>query len=322
MCMEPIKFSIITPVYNREDCIERCVECVRKQTYENWEHIVVDDGSTDGTDLLLQELSKKEPRLKYVKQEENRGPNSARNRALDMATGSYIIFYDSDDCLAIEALQIIINVITKFSGFSYYLFSVDDRLTYYKSNPLLMNGQAVLSYSAWITGKVTGDFAHVMSKSLWDSIRFNEKYRIYEELTFLNLYKRSKEQFFYNEIVINRDRDRQDSVTKEACLYKKNSIQFSMEVQKRILEDHYDSYIEFGELEILACKIRKLYCYMLMCGIYEGLPYWENKIKNIGFHIPDYLKIITSLKGGMILSLGARSYSYIKYVGKKIKSSF
>ena len=61
---------------------------------------------------------------------------------------------------------------------------------------------------------------------------------------------------------------------------------------------------------------------MLMCGIYEGLPYWENKIKNIGFHIPDYLKIITLLKGGMILSLGARSYSYIKYVGKKIKSSF
>lgn len=56
--MKPIKFSIITPVYNRVDCIERCVECVRMQTYCDWEHIIVDDGSTDGTDLLLEKMSR------------------------------------------------------------------------------------------------------------------------------------------------------------------------------------------------------------------------------------------------------------------------
>lgn len=312
--MEPIKFSIITPVYNRVDCIERCVKCVRNQTYDNWEHIVVDDGSTDGTDFLLEKISKEDSRLKYVKQIENRGPNSARNKALDLATGSYVLFYDSDDCLSKDALQIIMNTMVKFEGFSYYLFSVDDRLTYYQSNPLLMDGQAVLSYPVWIVGKVTGDFAHVMSKSLWDGIRFHEKYRIYEELTFLSLYKRSKKQFFCNEIVINRDRNRDDSVTKETCLYKKDSIQYSMEVQKRILEEHYDAFIEYGELEILACKIRKLYFYMLMCQSYDRLPYWNDKIEKIGEYIPHCYKIIKLFRGGGFLALCVKLYSYIKHL--------
>lgn len=312
--MEPIKFSIITPVYNRVDCIERCVKCVRNQTYDNWEHIVVDDGSTDGTDLLLEKILKEDSRLKYVKQLENRGPNSARNKALDLATGSYILFYDSDDCLSKDALQVIMNTMVKFKGFSYYLFSVDDRLTYYQSNPLLMDGQAVLSYPVWIVGKVAGDFAHVMSKSLWDGIRFHEKYRIYEELTFLSLYKRSRKQFFCNEIVINRDRSRDDSVTKETCLYKKDSIQYSMEVQKKILEEHYDAFIEYGELEILACKIRKLYFYMLMCRSYDRLPYWNDKIENIGGYIPYYYKIIKLFRGGGFLSLCVKFYSYIKHL--------
>ncbi|MBC5645490.1 glycosyltransferase family 2 protein [Parabacteroides sp. BX2] len=317
--MKPIKFSIITPVYNRVDCIERCVECVRMQTYCDWEHIIVDDGSTDGTDLLLEKMSRGDSRLKYVRQSKNGGPNSARNKALDIATGSYVLFCDSDDCLAKEALQNIIDVMTKFVGFSYYLFSVDDRLTYYESNPLLMRGQAILSYSMWITGKVTGDFVHVVSRSLWDDIRFNEKYRIYEELTFLNLYKRSKEQFFCNEIIINRDRSRQDSVTNETSLYKKNSIQYSMEVQKKILEEHYDAYIESGVFEMLACKIRKLYFYMLMCRTYDELSYWENKIKVTGRSIPYYLVFIKAVRGGGGLSVGVKIFSYIKYLCKKIR---
>lgn len=311
--MDSIKFSIITPVYNRIDCIQHCVECVRNQSYDNWEHIVVDDGSTDGTDLVLEKMSRGDSRLKYVRQSKNGGPNSARNKALDIATGSYVLFCDSDDCLAKDALQNIIDVITKFAGFSYYLFSVDDRLTYYESNPLLMRGQAVLSYSMWITGNITGDFVHVISRSLWDDIRFNEKYRIYEELTFLNLYKRSKEQFFCNEIIINRDRSRQDSVTKEACLYKKNSIQYSKEVQKMMLEEHYDPFIEYGELDILACKLRKLYFYTLMCRSYDELFWIEKKMDEIGKHVPLLYKMIKGLRMGGILSSCVKYYSYVKH---------
>ena len=311
--MDSIKFSIITPVYNRIDCIQHCVECVRNQSYDNWEHIVVDDGSTDGTDLVLEKMSRGDSRLKYVRQSKNGGPNSARNKALDIATGSYVLFCDSDDCLAKDALQNIIDVITKFAGFSYYLFSVDDRLTYYESNPLLMRGQAVLSYSMWITGNITGDFVHVISRSLWDDIRFNEKYRIYEELTFLNLYKRSKEQFFCNEIIINRDRSRQDSVTKEACLYKKNSIQYSKEVQKMMLEEHYDPFIEYGELDILAYKLRKLYFYTLMCRSYDELFWIEKKMDEIGKHVPLLYKMIKGLRMGGILSSCVKYYSYVKH---------
>lgn len=103
-------------------------------------------------------------------------------------------------------------------------------------------------------------------------------------------------------------------MTKETCLYKKDSIQYSMEVQKKILEEHYDAFIEYGELEILACKIRKLYFYMLMCRSYDRLPYWNDKIENIGGYIPYYYKIIKLFRGGGFLSLCVKFYSYIKHL--------
>lgn len=315
--MNSIKFSIITPVYNRIDCIQHCVECVRRQTYDNWEHIVVDDGSTDGTDILLEKLSKEDCRLKYIRQSINQGPCSARNKALDMAVGDFVIFYDSDDHLHTDALHIVLDTIQKYSGFSYYLFALDSRADYYREHPVLSADHMVLSYSMWITGKVTGDFVHVISRHLWTGIRFDEKYRIYEEMTLLSLYKRSKEQFFCNKIINSIDRDRFDSVSKEACLYQKNSIQFSKEVQMKILEEHYDAYIDSGEFEMLACKIRKLYFYMLMCGEYDELSYWENKIKVTDGSIPYYLALVKYFKGGKGLAVGVKIFSYIKHLLKK-----
>ncbi|WP_278631167.1 glycosyltransferase family 2 protein [Parabacteroides goldsteinii] len=311
--MNLIKFTIITPVYNRIDCIQHCVECVRSQTYDNWEHIVVDDGSTDGTDLLLEKLSKGDSRLVYIKQAINQGPCSARNKALDIATGDFVIFYDSDDSLCIDALSTIFDTMMNFSGFSYYLFALDSRTDYYETHPLLNVDYCVLSYPMWITGKVGGDFVHVMSRSLWDGIRFDVKYRIYEEMTFLSLYRLSKEQFFCNKMINHIDRNRFDSVTKEACLYKKNSIQFSKEVQKKILEEHYNAFIEYGELNILTCKLRKLYFYTLMCRSYDELFWIEKKVEEIGEYVPLLYKMIKRFRMGGFLSLCVKSYSYIKH---------
>lgn len=85
--------SIVLPTYNRADVIGRALDSVHRQTFADWELIVVDDGSTDGTATLFQDS---DPRIRYVRQE-NRGVYAARNRGLSLAQGRYITFLDSDD---------------------------------------------------------------------------------------------------------------------------------------------------------------------------------------------------------------------------------
>ena len=88
--------SIIVPAYNAERWIEDCCRSVFRQTYENWELIVIDDGSGDETWNCLMRLSGEEPRLRPVRRE-NGGVSRARNCGLSLARGEYLAFLDTLD---------------------------------------------------------------------------------------------------------------------------------------------------------------------------------------------------------------------------------
>jgi glycosyltransferase involved in cell wall biosynthesis len=88
--------SVVIPTYNRSAAVRRALESVLAQTHENWEALVVDDGSTDDTAAVLAERYGGEPRIRYCYQE-NSGAPAARNRAMEMADGEFIAFLDSDD---------------------------------------------------------------------------------------------------------------------------------------------------------------------------------------------------------------------------------
>lgn len=90
------KISVIVPVYNSIDCLERCVRSLCAQTYEGLEILLIDDGSTDGTGELCERLAAEDARI-LVRHKENGGASSARNAGLTMASGDYIGFVDSDD---------------------------------------------------------------------------------------------------------------------------------------------------------------------------------------------------------------------------------
>lgn len=94
--MEKLKVSVIVPVYNTLDWLERCVDSIRKQSYTNLELILVDDGSTDGSGQLCDALEKQDNRIR-VYHKENGGASSARNIGIRNAVGDYIGFVDSDD---------------------------------------------------------------------------------------------------------------------------------------------------------------------------------------------------------------------------------
>lgn len=88
--------SIIMPAYNSERYISSAINSVMAQTYPNWELIIVNDGSVDGTELIMREFSEKDSRIKCFCQS-NAGQGAARNLALNHARGCYIAFLDSDD---------------------------------------------------------------------------------------------------------------------------------------------------------------------------------------------------------------------------------
>ena len=99
--------SVIVPVYNVENYIVETMECVEAQTYENWELLLVEDGSSDGTaERILRHVEEKgEPRIRLIRQPSNMGAAMARNTGLAEAGGRYIAYLDADDLWAPEKLE-------------------------------------------------------------------------------------------------------------------------------------------------------------------------------------------------------------------------
>ena len=108
------KISIIIPVYNVEKYLRECLDSCINQTFENIEIICVDDCSTDDSYKILEEYQQKDSRIRIFQQEENKKQGAARNRGLDVATGEYVWFVDSDDYIDTKACQILYDAIKKF----------------------------------------------------------------------------------------------------------------------------------------------------------------------------------------------------------------
>lgn len=99
-------FSVIVPAYNAEKTIRRSLESVLLQTYQNFEIVVVNDGSTDGTPVLLEDIAGKDERIRVIHQP-NQGPGIARNAAILAAKGEFIAFLDADDYWDKELLSLV-----------------------------------------------------------------------------------------------------------------------------------------------------------------------------------------------------------------------
>lgn len=104
--MEEKKISVIIPVYNVEKYLRRCVESVLNQTFKNFELILVNDGSKDDSLKICKEFEKSDPRV-IVIDTPNRGSSSARNKGMSIASGEWIIHFDSDDWIDRDMLQLL-----------------------------------------------------------------------------------------------------------------------------------------------------------------------------------------------------------------------
>ena len=119
------KFSIIVPVYNVEDYIEKCLDSICNQTFEDFEVIVVNDGTKDNSGYFIDEFAKKDKRIRSFKKR-NGGLSSARNFGVKKARGAYILFVDSDDYIEKDLLKKLNTVIEKNKDLELIRFQINE----------------------------------------------------------------------------------------------------------------------------------------------------------------------------------------------------
>lgn len=107
------KISIIVPVYNVEKYINRCIDSILKQTYSNFELILVDDGSTDASGMICEEYIY-DKRVKVIHQQ-NKGVSAARNTGLEIFSGEWVTFVDSDDFISNDYLEYMLGLCKKYN---------------------------------------------------------------------------------------------------------------------------------------------------------------------------------------------------------------
>jgi teichuronic acid biosynthesis glycosyltransferase TuaG len=127
--MQP-EVSIVTPMYNAELLVEETAASVLKQTYTNFEWLIVDDCSTDSSALIVRKIAEQDPRISLYCLEENKGPMYARNYAFKRATGRYIALIDSDDIWMPDKLEKQLN----------FMLMKNAALTYTAYRKILLDG--------------------------------------------------------------------------------------------------------------------------------------------------------------------------------------
>ena len=183
--------TIIVPVYNVKKYLEQSLESIFHQTYKNIEIILIDDGSTDGSENICDEYSKKDSRFKVI-HKDNEGVSIARNVGLDNANGKYITFIDSDDYVDekyIENLYIQSksnNADISITGTQDFK---DDFEIIIKSRPY----ESILNKEKAIKGLLSEKYftcvvwGKLYKKELWDNIIFNPYTRIAEDFEVIYL---------------------------------------------------------------------------------------------------------------------------------------
>jgi glycosyltransferase involved in cell wall biosynthesis len=200
-----MKISIIIPTYNREKFISRAIKSVLNQSYPDWELIIIDDASIDKTEAEVKNFQK-DARIIYKKLPENKGVNYARNRGVEISSGEWISFLDSDDEYLPEALSNIKKAIDRFGDkYQYLNFLIEFRVVEQVKNKGYVNfGKAEYKEPGYdeyvIKADVNGDMHRCFNKSVF-GLGFREYINGFEHLFYSNLLKQGIKCLYINQAV-------------------------------------------------------------------------------------------------------------------------
>lgn len=209
------KVSVVLPIYNVEDYLERCVRSVLAQTYTNLEVILVDDGAKDSSGQICDRLAKEDNRIVVV-HKENGGLSSARNVGYDIATGKYLMYIDSDDCVKKDVVKKCVDTIEE----------EDSDIVIYGYEKVTEEGN-ILEVCKWTEKTYSHD---EMEKHLYDAI---------SEMSFGYAWNK-----LYKKSVIDESGIRADSK-----IIDREDLIFNMELLKYVKKISYIEYVGYEYLQ-------------------------------------------------------------------------
>lgn len=187
--------SIIVPIYNVENYLQQCLDSIRNQTYQNFECLLINDGSPDNSANICREYVDKDSRFKYF-EKENGGVSSARNLGIERSEGAYITFIDSDDWVESDYLEVLYKALidekADITVSTYKQFNIKDGCFYIHSfqrgyekkiftGPELIDNLQLLSSFDHSYSSVCGKLVKSVRV---ETIRFNEETTLGEDMEF------------------------------------------------------------------------------------------------------------------------------------------
>jgi len=173
-------FSIIMPAYNRASMIDKAIESIIKQTFPDWELIIIDDASEDNTEEVVRQFN--EPRIVYLKNISNIERSASRNKGIDSAKGEFICFLDSDDYFKHNRLEILFNAIEERKK-PVALFYTD--IIFEKEGATVLTkeySKVCKDIYERIILEIIGTPQVCIHRNILAAIKFNEKYNLAEDL--------------------------------------------------------------------------------------------------------------------------------------------
>lgn len=183
--------SVIVPVYNVETFLDECIKSLIRQTYSNFELILVDDGSTDDSGKLCDAWESTDARIKVI-HKENGGLSTARNAGLDMAQGDYICFIDSDDFVTDNYLESFVRAIHETDAMMAFCDITSAKLATAAHNISELTVLSASDCRKWLYNPISREYvimviacAKIYARSLFDGLRF-EVGRYHEDEFLIN----------------------------------------------------------------------------------------------------------------------------------------
>lgn len=259
--------SIIIPTFNRAHLINETLDSVLAQTYNNWECVVIDDGSTDNTHLVVGKYMMNDSRIKYYKRPIDRMPggNEARNYGFEICKGTYVNWFDDDDVMLPNFLEEMVDefedgIDLVINSVSYWNPKASDT----RLNILKIRTTLYQDYLCWNFGIIT------------NSIFFRKRFLLRKKL-FSNRIHRGQETEFFLRIFYNLPENSYKVLNKKLFLYRQH-VETKTNRNKMYLpkfkNSEYIIYFDnFLKLENSANKIARQFCYQRLLSLFYASIY-------------------------------------------------
>ncbi len=208
--------SIIIPFYNSRDYIEACVLSCLNQSYRDFELIMVDDGSDDGSFDIVDKIAKKDSRIRLVSQE-NKGASAARNKGLDISRGDFIMFVDSDDTIDEGMLSSMLEVLRNHDEVDVIQTKVPKDFRNQDSDRIYSGGESV---RCLLEGSWWGPYCKLIRRSSVSYFRFPDKTISEDYLFNYMLFSKINSLYYIDKCYYNRT-ERKGSLSRMALSKRK-----------------------------------------------------------------------------------------------------